>query len=77
MINVLLFAYLRETIGQDQLQIDAEAMTVADIKAWLMARYPTLSLENVMSAVNEEFAMDHTTVHAGDHVAFIPPISGG
>ena len=77
MINVLLFAHLRETIGKDAIQIEQAEMTVADIKAWLMERYPTLALETVMSAVNEEFAMDHTVVKSGDHVAFIPPISGG
>lgn len=77
MINVLLFAHLRETIGKDALHIDQSQMTVAEIKDWLMARYPTLALETVMSAVNEEFAMDHTVVKSGDHIAFIPPISGG
>lgn len=76
MINVLLFAHLRETVGEDKLAIDAEEMTVSDVKAWLEARYP-LELSNVMSAVNEDFAMDHTIVKKGDVIAFIPPISGG
>lgn len=76
MINVLLFAHLRETVGEDKLVIEAEKMSVSDVKAWLEARY-ALELSTVMSAVNEEFAMDHTIVQSGDVIAFIPPISGG
>lgn len=76
MIKVLLFAHLREVIGEEELVIVAEEMTVADVKAWLEARYP-LELKNVMSAVNEAFAMEHTVVQTGDTIAFIPPISGG
>ena len=76
MINVLLFAHLREVVGEEELVIATEEMTVADVKAWLEARYP-LELAQVMSAVNEAFAMEHTVVKTGDTIAFIPPISGG
>lgn len=76
MINVLLFAHLREAVGEEKLVIEAEQMSVLDVKEWLKARY-ALELSNVMSAVNEEFAMDHTIVQSGDVIAFIPPISGG
>lgn len=37
----------------------------------------SLSLQGVMVAVNEEFAMDEDIVEENDTIAFIPPVSGG
>ena len=77
MINILLFSYLQETIGESTLKVQLSDHTVAQIKEWMEAQYPQISLQHVMSAVNEEFASDTTIVKEGDTLAFIPPISGG
>lgn len=77
MINILLFSYLQETIGESILKVQLSDHTVAQIKDWMEAQYPQISLQHVMSAVNEEFATDATVVKEGDTLAFIPPISGG
>ena len=77
MINILLFAHLLETIGESKLTVDLSDSTVGQIKEWMEAQYPTVSLQYVMAAVNEEFATDTTVVKKGDTIAFIPPISGG
>jgi len=34
-------------------------------------------LDQVLTAINEEFAIDEDIVKDGDTVAFIPPVSGG
>jgi sulfur-carrier protein len=34
-------------------------------------------LKHVMFAVNEEYVLDNETIHPGDTVALIPPVSGG
>lgn len=77
MINILLFSYLQETIGQSTLQANLANQTVSQVKAWMEAQYSEISLQHVMTAVNEEFALDTTIVKEGDTIAFIPPISGG
>ncbi|MEB7772969.1 molybdopterin converting factor subunit 1 [Kurthia gibsonii] len=77
MISILFFAQLQESMGQAQMEVPLEGKTVAEVKAWLEKEYPLLSLGQVMTAVNEEFARDQTIVNEGDQVAFIPPISGG
>ncbi|HJH11790.1 MAG TPA: molybdopterin converting factor subunit 1 [Metalysinibacillus jejuensis] len=76
MINILLFAHLQESVGQEKLQVDLPASSVLEIKTWLSTNY-NLSLQNVLAAVNEAFAKDDTIVNPGDTIAFIPPISGG
>ncbi|WP_155592420.1 molybdopterin converting factor subunit 1 [Lysinibacillus cavernae] len=77
MINILLFAHLQEAVGESQLTVDLSDVTVAQIKEWLEKHYPQLSLQQMMTAINEEFATDATMVKSGDTIAFIPPISGG
>ena len=36
-----------------------------------------LGQRGISCAVNAEFARMHATVHDGDEVAFLPPVSGG
>lgn len=77
MINILLFAHLQEQVGESHLKVALSDVTVAQLKEWLEKQYPQLSLQQIMTAVNEEFATDTTIVQSGDTIAFIPPISGG
>ena len=77
MIKILLFAHLQEAIGESKLSVELAGQTVEQIKASLETQYPGVSLQQVMAAVNEEFATDETIVNDGDTLAFIPPISGG
>ncbi|MDM5249572.1 MULTISPECIES: molybdopterin converting factor subunit 1 [unclassified Lysinibacillus] len=77
MINILLFAHLQEIIGESKLCVELEDCTVGQIKEWMETQYPQVSLQHVMTAVNEEFATDSTIIKKGDTIAFIPPISGG
>ncbi|MFJ5764285.1 molybdopterin converting factor subunit 1 [Lysinibacillus sp. NPDC093210] len=77
MINILLFAHLQEMVGESKLTVELSDVTVAHLKDWMEEHYPQLSLQQIMTAVNEEFATDTTIVKFGDTIAFIPPISGG
>lgn len=77
MINILLFAHLQEAIGESKLSVDMANHTVEQIKEWMETQYPQISLQHVMTAINEEFATETMVVKAGDTIAFIPPISGG
>lgn len=77
MINILLFADLQEKVGKDQLQFEKDSITVHDLKEKLKNEYGLLQLDQVMTAINEEYALEDDIVNSGDTVAFIPPVSGG
>ncbi|TKD71916.1 MoaD/ThiS family protein [Pseudalkalibacillus hwajinpoensis] len=77
MITVLFFAGQQELIGEDKLKRNESQMKISDLKTKLMEEYPKLSLQNTMTAINEEYAEDDRIVEDNDIVAFIPPVSGG
>ncbi|MBY7142076.1 molybdopterin converting factor subunit 1 [Virgibacillus sp. NKC19-3] len=77
MITILLFAQLQEVIGQNRLELELEQATVTELKERLMEKYNLTQLNSVMTAINEEYALNNDMIKAGDTVAFIPPVSGG
>lgn len=79
MITVLLFARLREAVGRAVLELDLAAgeATVERLLAELAGRYPAVGFDNVMVAVNEQYAHAADIIPPGSTVALIPPVSGG
>lgn len=77
MIKILLFAHLQEEIGKDALMMDTDRCTVLQVKQYIQTHYPAVNLDQVMTAVNEEFSFDEDEVKDGDVIAFLPPVSGG
>ncbi|MEM5597410.1 molybdopterin converting factor subunit 1 [Niallia circulans] len=77
MIQLLFFAGVKETIGKEAMELEWQGQTIAQVKEYLLSAFPSLSLQGVMVAVNEEFAMDEDIVEENDTIAFIPPVSGG
>lgn len=77
MNKVLFFAHLRDAVGQEFLQIDAAGKTVAELKAEIAKNFKIDKMETVMTAINEEFAMNEEMIGENDVIAFIPPVSGG
>jgi molybdenum cofactor biosynthesis protein MoaC/molybdopterin converting factor subunit 1 len=81
MIQVRLFAMLREGAGRDSLELELpEGATVADALA-LLSREPGLDdlLDRlpVRAARNREYVGDDEPLASGDELALIPPVSGG
>ncbi|GGB39831.1 molybdopterin synthase sulfur carrier subunit [Lentibacillus populi] len=77
MIDVLFFAELREAIGKEKISVEADVVSVKELKAKLLATYQLENLDNAMIAVNEEYQTEEAKIADGDVVAFIPPVSGG
>ncbi|WP_407271306.1 molybdopterin converting factor subunit 1 [Radiobacillus sp. PE A8.2] len=77
MIKILLFAHLQEEIGQASIEIDRAELTVAELKQWVTEAYTVSNLDQVMVAVNENYASDTDIISTGSTVALIPPVSGG
>jgi MoaE-MoaD fusion protein len=81
-LQVRLFAVLRERAGRDSLEIEvAEGATVADALRTLAAESEPLAaaLEAmpVVMAVNRSYVGEEAALSAGDELALIPPVSGG
>lgn len=77
MIKVLLFAQLKDELGQEALSIEGSGLTVGQLKGKMTEEFHVQGLDAVMTAVNEEFADEETVLSDGDTIAFIPPVSGG
>jgi molybdopterin synthase catalytic subunit len=80
MVTVLLFASIAEAVGQRRLTVAVRAGdTVADVRDRLAADYPAMKpfMENLMYAVDEDYARPETPVVDGATLALIPPVSGG
>ncbi|AYV68662.1 molybdopterin converting factor subunit 1 [Niallia circulans] len=76
-MKILVFAYLQEQLGTSELELDWEAQTVQTFKEAFQQSYGIDSLDQVMIAVNEEFARGQSMIQKDDVVALIPPVSGG
>lgn len=76
MIRILLFAQLKDQVGENKLLLDYQPLSVADLKKQMQDRYK-FQTKDVMVAINEEYAADYDVIHDGDVVAMIPPVSGG
>lgn len=81
-LQVRLFAVLRERAGRDQIEIEvADGATVAEALRALGAESKALAeaLEAmpVVMAINRVYVDDDASLAAGDELALIPPVSGG
>ncbi len=73
-IQVKFFASLREQIGLSDIVIEHAA--TAD-EVWNIATGNKKQPDNLLVAINLEYAKLHSAVNDGDEVAFFPPVTGG
>jgi MoaE-MoaD fusion protein len=79
-VRVLLFAALREAVGEKSLQLELRGpATLADLLGELEARHAPLARYRgrLLVARNEERVPLSTALCDGDEVALLPPVSGG
>jgi len=77
-IKICYFAMLREQSRRDEETRQTSAATVAALYAELAQIYQfTMPAELLRAVVNGRFVAMTTTLHDGDEVTFIPPVSGG
>lgn len=78
--RVLLFANFRDLVGSKQVEVALpEGSTVFELKAQLVANYPTLgkAMASSLVSVNRQFALDEDLLPDEAEVALFPPVSGG
>ncbi|WP_411725608.1 MoaD/ThiS family protein [Methyloglobulus sp.] len=75
-IKVRYFASLSERVGRTESDLEfMQAMTVRDV--WQLDAIGKPIPDNVLAAVNMEYADLDFHVQDGDEVAFFPPVTGG
>lgn len=77
MITVLLFAGLRESVGQAQITYPHAPVTVGELIRNLAEQYREARFQGVMAAVGDRYAGPDELIAPGSVVALFPPISGG
>jgi len=79
-VKVLFFGRLKDIAGSPQESIELPAQAnIESLFAYCATRYPELRQyrSSLVASCNQEFASWNTVLHAGDEVAFLPPVSGG
>ena len=79
-VSVLLFSAAREVVGQEAVELELpDAATIAAARSALLQSFPALTAraQNLLWAVNNEYASDTRVLQATDVVACFPPVSGG
>lgn len=79
-VRLLFFATLKDIIGAREMRLEVpKGSTVADVLTHLESNYPRVKDYRpvVLTAINEEYVDQNTSVHDGDEVAIFPPVSGG
>lgn len=75
-IKVQYFASLKESIGKSEDEISGKKnLSVKDV--WDLANQGQELPENILAAVNMNYAELNDKVNDGDEVAFFPPVTGG
>ena len=79
-VSVLFFGRLKEIVGDAECSLEiAEGASLEDLFSRYAARHPELTRyrSSLVATRNQEFTPWNTSLHAGDEVAFLPPVSGG
>ena len=74
-INVRFFASLRERLGLERTEIQPDG--ISDVRSVWQAGSDLPLDEELLVAVNRNYASLEQAVEDGDEVAFFPPVTGG
>ena len=79
-ISVRLFASLRDRAGQSEWSADLpDGATVRELMNEISRHFPQIAdrLPLARIAVNDEYVTAEASLHSGECVVLIPPVSGG
>jgi molybdopterin synthase sulfur carrier subunit len=81
---LLYFAWVREKAGraEEEVELPAEAQTVADVIAWLKTRGPDFEHafergDIIRAAIDQTHVKHDAPVADAREIAFFPPVTGG
>ena len=79
-VKVLFFGMLRDIVGRAEEQIELEdGSRLQSVFERYAGEFPRLRelASSIVLACNHEFCDRSVTIHDGDEIAFLPPVSGG
>jgi sulfur-carrier protein len=77
-INLLVFGVFTDFFKDNQLALEVpDALTVGQLKTYIVKKYPEAGSLNFAVAVNEAYADDGQLINENQTIALIPPVSGG
>jgi len=79
-VHVRLFAGLHQLVGERELEMTLpDGATIEQLRDKLGDLYPVVQafLPTLVCAVGEEYVPPEHLLRDGEHVALIPPVSGG
>lgn len=79
-VKVLFFGRLKEIVGRAEDSIEvADGAPIEALFSQYGTRHPEFARfrASLVASCNQEFTAWSTPLHAGDEVAFLPPVSGG
>ncbi len=77
-ITVRYFASLKESLEKSEDEIsDSENIPLSAKKVWQITNPEKQLSENILVAINMDYATLDDLVQDGDEVAFFPPVTGG
>jgi molybdopterin synthase sulfur carrier subunit len=84
MLIINYYASIREALGQAQetLELPSSAVTVTDLRNWLVDRHGAKGLaladsDKVLVAVNQTIVGGDYPLQGDEEIAFFPPMTGG
>ena len=75
MIHIVYFASLRDQLQRSQDQLPFSANLTPEL-VWQALHHSPLPCDMLM-AINHSYAQPNSPLHAGDELAFFPPVTGG
>lgn len=75
MVRVKFFARLRDNYGDDQSIVYVPGLKVQD--AWKQTTSLDHFEENILVAINQQYADKNAVLNDDDELAFFPPVTGG
>lgn len=75
-INLMYFGSVMDITGIPAETAEAPA-TLDDLNAWLVSRFPGLSVITYRLSVNRQLITGNRQLSDGDEIALLPPFAGG
>ena len=80
-IRIQLFAGLADEVGESSLSFDLPegGFSIRELKIELIKQHPGAErwVRQSLTSINRTYAPDEQTIHDGDEISLIPPLSGG
>ena len=81
-MKIKYFAWIKDITNLEEEEINLnKAKNLDELKTYIIEKYPDLKKHMIKEvlrfAINQEYAVNNTTLNEEDEIAIFPPVSGG